>query len=58
MMDRDVLELSEKEVQTFIADYPWLLNFDYEKIPEFIWYYFLSAANFFFKSAILLFSSS
>ena len=34
MMDRDVLELSEKEVQTFIADYPWLLNFDYEKIPE------------------------
>jgi len=33
-MDRDVMKLSEKEVQTFIADYPWLLNFDYEKIPQ------------------------
>ena len=33
-MDRDVMELSEKEVQSFIADYPWLLNFNYEKVPE------------------------
>jgi hypothetical protein len=34
MMDRDVMQLSEKEVETFIADYPWLLNFDYEKVPQ------------------------
>ncbi len=33
-MDRNVMELSEKEVQSFIADYPWLLNFNYERVPE------------------------
>lgn len=33
-MDRDVMQLSEKEVQDFIADYPWLLNFNYERVPQ------------------------
>lgn len=29
-MKNDVLSLSEKQVQELIADYPWLLNIDYE----------------------------
>ncbi|WP_160691669.1 hypothetical protein [Clostridium sp. C2-6-12] len=29
-MGNDVLSLSEKQVQELIADYPWLLNIDYE----------------------------
>lgn len=33
-MDKDIMDLKESEVQSFIADYPWLLNFDYEKIPS------------------------
>lgn len=34
MMKKRVSDLSEREVQKLIADYPWLLNIDYEKIPE------------------------
>ena len=34
IMDKSVMELSEKEVQQFIADYPWLLNFNYERVPQ------------------------
>ncbi|WP_461207769.1 PDDEXK family nuclease [Clostridium sp. DL1XJH146] len=33
-MNKSVLDLSEKEVQCLIADYPWLLNLDYEIIPQ------------------------
>jgi len=33
-MKKLVTELSEKEVQRLIADYPWLLNLDYEIISE------------------------
>ncbi len=33
-MKKLVTELSEKEVQCLIAEYPWLLNLDYEIIPE------------------------
>ncbi|MDD2497869.1 MAG: hypothetical protein PHY90_07055 [Desulfitobacteriaceae bacterium] len=33
-MSKSVMELSEKQVQEFIADFPWLLNLDYETIPE------------------------
>ncbi len=33
-MERQVDELTEKEIQCLIADYPWLLNLDYENIPE------------------------
>ena len=32
-MKNEVLNLTEKQVQEFIADYPWLLNFDYERVP-------------------------
>ena len=31
-MKKRVSDLSEREVQKLIADYPWLLNIDYEKI--------------------------
>lgn len=33
-MKKEVHSLSEKEVQRLIADYPWLLNLEYEIIPE------------------------
>lgn len=33
-MDKSVINLSEKEVQALIADYPWLLNLDYERVPQ------------------------
>ncbi|MEQ3339917.1 hypothetical protein [Clostridium butyricum] len=33
-MENEVLKLTEKQVQGFIADYPWLLNFDYERVPR------------------------
>lgn len=33
-MDEQLLNLSEKKVQCLIADYPWLLNLDYEVVPE------------------------
>ena len=33
-MDKSVINLSEKEVQVLIADYPWLLNLDYERVPQ------------------------
>ena len=33
-MEKQVDQLTEKEVQCLIADYPWLLNLDYEIIPE------------------------
>lgn len=29
-MESDVINLSEKQVQQLVADYPWLLNIDYE----------------------------
>lgn len=32
-MNRVVIDLKEKEVQKLIADFPWLLNLDYEIIP-------------------------
>lgn len=33
-MKNDVLSLSEKQVQELIANYPWLLNIDYEIVSE------------------------
>lgn len=33
-MNDSVENLSEKDVQVLIADYPWLLNIDYEVVPE------------------------
>lgn len=33
-MSKSVMELSEKQVQELIADFPWLLNLDYETIPQ------------------------
>lgn len=33
-MKKTVNELTEKDVQLLIADYPWLLNLDYEIVPE------------------------
>jgi len=32
-MSKEVISLSEKQVQNLIADYPWLLNLDYEVVP-------------------------
>ena len=34
MGKKEVINLSEKEVQHLIADYPWLLNLDYEIVTE------------------------
>lgn len=34
MGKEEVINLSEKEVQHLIADYPWLLNLDYEIVTE------------------------
>lgn len=34
IMKKSVSDLSEKEVQCLIVDYPWLLNLDYEIIPQ------------------------
>lgn len=33
-MDRAIKDLKEKEVQELITDFPWLLNLDYENIPQ------------------------
>lgn len=33
-MEKDVIDLNEREVQNLIADFPWLLNLDYEKVPQ------------------------
>lgn len=34
-MSDNVSDLMESQVQELIADYPWLLNIDYEVVPEF-----------------------
>lgn len=34
-MGKNINDLEEKEVQKLIADFPWLLNLDYENIPQF-----------------------
>jgi len=34
-MKKEVHDLTEKEVQKLISDYPWLLHIDYESVTEF-----------------------